>query len=134
MAAQLSEGAKRLIEAPNFGHIATVMPGGAPQVTPVWIDLDGGFILVNTAEGRQKTRNLQRDAKVAISVTDQQNPYTWVAIRGVVAEMTHDGADAHIDKLAKKYLNQDTYPYRRADEQRVILKIRPEHVTGQGIE
>src|SRR5205823_6327515 len=100
---------------------------------PVWIDTDGTHVIFNTAEGRRKTRNLQRDAHVAISVTDQQNPYTWVAIRGRVVEMTHDGADDHIDKMANKYLGQDRYPYRRTGEQRVIVKILPEHVTGQGI-
>ncbi len=132
MTARLTATAKSLIAAPNFASVATVMPDGTPQVTPVWIDTDGTHIIINTAEGRQKARNLHRDDKVAVSITDQQNPYTWAAIRGKVVEMTHDGADAHIDKMAKKYLNQDRYPFRQPGEERVIIKIMPEAVTTSG--
>ncbi|WP_322795569.1 PPOX class F420-dependent oxidoreductase [Tepidiforma sp.] len=117
-----------LIEGPNFAHLATLMPDGSPQVTPVWVDLDGVTILVNTAEGRVKTRNLDRDPRVALSIADQQNPYRYIQVRGRVIERTHEGADAHIDKLAKKYLGQDRYPFRRPGEQRVIFRIQPEHV------
>ena len=132
MAAQLSAGVQRLLTEPNFGHVATVMPDGSPQVMPVWVDTDGTHVLFNTAEGRQKARNLQRNSRLALSVTDRNNPYTWVTVRGRVAEMTHDGADDHIDKLAKKYLGQDHYPYRQPGEQRVIVKVLPEHVSSQG--
>lgn len=132
MTVQLTSGVQKLLTEPNFGHVATVMPDGSPQVTPVWLDTDGTHVLVNTADGRQKTRNLQRNARVAISVTDRDNPYTYATVRGRVVDMTHEGADEHIDKLAKKYLGQDRYPYRRPDEQRVIVKILPEHVSGQG--
>lgn len=132
MADQLSEQAKQLIMAPNFGHVATVMPSGMPQVTPVWVDTDGTHLVFNTADGRQKTKNLERDSKVAVSIVDQSNPYSWVMIQGYVAEMTHEGADAHIDKMAKKYLGQDSYPYRSASEQRVIVKIMPENVATSG--
>ncbi len=128
MPAVIPPSHRDLIEKPNFGHLATLMPDGSPQVTPVWVDLDGDTILVNTAEGRVKTRNLDRDGRVAISIADQQNPYRYIQVRGRVIGRTHEGADAHIDRLAKKYLGQDTYPFRRPGEQRVIYRIQPEHV------
>jgi len=126
MPVQLSEKARALIEGTNFGNLATIMPDGSPHVAPVWIDFDAGDVLVNTAEGRQKTKNIQRDPRVAIDVFNNENPYEMVAIRGRVVELTHEGADAHIDKLAKKYLGRDTYPFRQPGEQRVILRIQPE--------
>ncbi len=132
MAASLSAGQQRLLQEAQIANIATVMPDGTPQITPVWVDTDGTHIIFNTAEGRQKTRNLRRDAKVAVSVVDSANAYRWLSVRGRVVEMTHEGADAHIDKMAKKYLNQDTYPWRSATEQRVIVRILPERITGQG--
>lgn len=132
MAAALTEAAQHLITAANFGHVATLMPDGSPQVTPVWVDTDGIHLIFNTAAGRQKTRNMQRDALVAVSIADQQNPYTWVQIRGRVVEVTGEGAEAHIDKMAKKYLNQDSYPFRRAGEQRLIVKILPDHISSSG--
>jgi len=128
MSATLSEGVKKLFREPNYGHMATLMPDGSPQVSPVWVDIDGDRILVNSAEGRVKPRNVRRDARVAISIYNQDNPYSSAFIRGRVVEITHEGADEHIDKLAKKYLGQDTYPYRQPGEQRVILVIEPEHV------
>ncbi len=132
--AQLSEPVRKLLEQPNFGHLATVMPDGSPQVTTVWVDTDGEHILVNTAEGRQKPRNIQRDGRVAINVVDQSNPYRQATIRGKIVEMTTDGADAHIDRLAKKYLGQDTYPFRQPGERRVVLKIAPTSIASQGLE
>ncbi len=128
MSVTLSEGVKKLFQEPNYGHMATLMPDGSPQVSPVWVDIDGDRILVNTAEGRAKPRNVRRDARVAISIHNQENPYSSAFIRGRVVEITHEGADDHIDKLAKKYMGQDTYPYRQPEEQRVILVIEPEHV------
>ena len=128
MSATLSEGVKKLFRETNYGHMATLMPDGSPQVSPVWVDVDGDRILVNSAEGRVKPRNVRRDARVAISMYDQGNPYSSAFIRGRVVEITHEGADEHIDKLAKKYLGQDSYPYRQPGEQRVILVIEPEHV------
>ena len=128
MSATLSEGVKKLFREPNYGHMATLMPDGSPQVSPVWVDVDGNRILVNTAEGRVKPRNIRRDARVAISIHNQDNPYSAAFVRGRVVEITHEGADELIDKLAKKYLGQDTYPYRQQGEQRVILVIEPEHV------
>lgn len=124
----LTDEQRRLFERKNFGHIATAMPDGSPQVSPVWVTLDGDDIIVNTAEGRVKTRNIRRDPRVALSVHDQDDPYSMVALRGVVTEMTHEGADESIDELARKYLGADSYPYREPSEQRVILRIRPEHV------
>jgi len=132
MPASIPASHRDLFEKPNFGHLATLMPDGSPQVTPVWVDIDGDTILVNTAEGRVKARNLARDGRVAISVADQQNPYRYIQVRGRVIARTHDGADAHIDKLAKKYLGQDRYPFRQPGEQRVIFRIQPEHVQVSG--
>lgn len=113
-----------------FAHLATLMPDGQPQVSPVWIDFDGRHVVFNTARDRQKDRNLRRDPRVSLSILDPENPYRYLEIRGRVAEVTEEGADAHIDRLAKKYLNLDTYPYRQPGEVRVIFKINPEHVAG----
>ena len=129
MAAQLPEVAQKLFREPNFAHLATIMPDGSPQVTPVWVDIDEKFILVNTAEGRQKPRNIRRDPRVAIDVASRDDPYRMVTVRGRVVEVTGEGADDHIDKMAKKYLGQDKYPFRAPGERRVILKIEPEFVT-----
>ena len=128
MSAALSQGIKKLFQEPNYAHVATLMADGSPQVTPVWVDIEGDRILVNTSEGRAKPRNVRRDARVAISIIKQDNPYSSAYIRGRVAEMRHEGAKEHIDKLAKKYLGQDTYPYLQPEEQRVIMVIEPEHV------
>jgi PPOX class probable F420-dependent enzyme len=132
MPASIPASHRDLFEKPNFGHLATLMPDGSPQVTPVWVDINGDTILINTAEGRVKTRNLVRDGRVAISVADQQNPYRYIQVRGRVVARTHEGADAHIDRLAKKYLGQDRYPFRQPGEQRVIFRIQPEHVQVNG--
>ncbi len=132
MAADLSPGVRKLLSEPNFAHIATLMRDGSPHATVVWVDLDGGRILVNTAEGRTKPRNVRRDARVALSVAAQQNPYNSASIRGRVVELTHEGADEHIDRMAKKYMGVDKYPYRAPGEQRVILVIEPEHVAEMG--
>lgn len=129
MPISLSDGVRKLLEGPNFAHLATIMPDGSPQVTAVWVDYDGRYVLVNTAEGRQKPRNLRSNPRVALSIVNQENPYVSASIRGRVVELTHDGADEHIDKLAKKYLGEDSYPFRQPGEQRVIVKIEPEGVT-----
>ena len=126
--ATLSPVVQKLITGSNFGHLTTLMRDGSPQVTIVWVDLDGDRILINTAEGRQKPRNLRRDPRVTLSIADQENPYASASIRGRVVEMTREGADEHIDKLAKKYLGQDRYPFRQPGEQRLILVVQPEHV------
>ena len=121
-----------LLQKPAFANMATLNPDGSPQVTPVWFDFDGTSLLVNTARGRVKDRNLQRDPRVAVAIADPENPYRYIGIQGRVSEMTEKGADAHIDKLAKKYLNKDKYPFRAPGEVRVLLKITPEkiHING----
>jgi len=121
-----------LFKKKAFGHVATLMPDGSPQVTPVWVDYDGQHVLVNTAAARQKDRNLQRDGRVAISITDPDNAYRYLEVRGTVVERTTQGADAHIDSLAKRYLGKDKYPFRQPGEVRVIFKIRPDHTTHMG--
>ena len=114
-----------ILTGPNYAHLATLMKDGSPQVTPVWVDVDGDTVIINTAEGRTKTRNLDRDGRVAISVHDQANPYRYIQIRGKVVEKTSAGADEHINRLAKKYLGQDTYPFSQPGEVRVLYKIEP---------
>jgi PPOX class probable F420-dependent enzyme len=131
MADQFSPGALALIERPVLGHLATEGPDGHPHVTPLWIDHEGGDVLVNTAEGRVKARDMQRDPHVAISIVAPDDPYLVVAFRGTVADITTDGADAHIDALAKKYLGVDTYPMRTPGEVRLKIRIRPEHIAMQ---
>jgi PPOX class probable F420-dependent enzyme len=118
-----------LFKKKAFAHLATVMPDGKPQVTPIWVDYDGHNVVFNTAEGRQKDKNLQRDARVAMSILDPDNPYRYLEVRGRIVERTHAGADQHIDAMAKKYLDQDKYPFRQPNEVRVIYKVQPEHVT-----
>ncbi len=116
----------------SYAHLATLMPDGTPQVTPVWFDMAGDRVRVNTARGRVKDRNMQKNAAVALSVTDPDNPYRHVAIRGRIANVTEDGADAHIDSLAKKYLGQDKYPFAKPGEVRVIYEIEPTSVSTMG--
>jgi PPOX class probable F420-dependent enzyme len=118
-----------LFKKKAFAHLATLMPDGQPQVTPVWIDYDGHHVIFNTAQGRQKDKNLQKDKRVALSIIDPDNPYRYLEVRGRVAERTLNGADAHIDAMALKYLGKDKYPFRQPGEVRVIYKIEPEHVT-----
>jgi PPOX class probable F420-dependent enzyme len=108
-----------------FASLATVMPDGSPQVTPVWVDYKDGLVRINTAEGRTKARNMKAGSKVALVVLDPDNPYRHIQVRGRVARVTKDGADAHIDALAKKYLGQDKYPYRQPGEARLLVEIEP---------
>jgi len=120
-----------LVESkPAFAHIATLMPDGSPQVTPVWIDYVNGKVLVNSKKGRVKVRNLKPGSPVAISITDPDNPYRYVQIRGRVSRVTEDGAARHIDKMAKKYLGQDKYPWATPGEVRVLFEIEPTSVSG----
>ena len=118
-----------LFKKKAFASLATLMPDGHPQVTPVWVDYDGQYVVINTAQGRQKDKNLARDGKVALSIMDPDNPYRYLEVRGRVVERTLNGADAHIDAMAKKYLGQDKYPFRAPGEVRVIYKIEPERTT-----
>jgi PPOX class probable F420-dependent enzyme len=98
--ARLWAKAKKIIEGKNFAHLATLMPDGSPQVTPVWVDIAGEFVLVNTAEGRVKHRNVKRDPRIALSITDEKDPYTMLAIRGKVVDIMTEGADEHLEKLS----------------------------------
>lgn len=125
---QMTDSTIELFKGKNFAFVASIMSDGSPQITPVWIDYDGQYILVNTAEGRTKQRNLAKDPRIAVSIIDSGNPYNTVSVRGKVVEQTTAGADEHIDMLAKKYLGVDKYPFRNPDEKRVILKIRPDKV------
>jgi len=121
-----------LFQKKAFANLATLMPDGSPQVTPVWIDFDGTHVLVNSARGRQKDKNMQKNGRVALSILDPENPYRYLEIRGTVDAITEDGADAHIDKMAKKYMGKDTYPYRRPEEKRVLYKILPTKTSQMG--
>jgi PPOX class probable F420-dependent enzyme len=118
-----------LFKKKAFANLVTLMPGGQPQVTPVWVDYDGRYVVINTAEGRQKDKNLQRDRRVALSILDPDNPYRYLEVRGHVAERTRNGADQHIDAMAKKYLDKDKYPFRQPNEVRVLYRIEPDHIT-----
>jgi len=128
----VSDGAvRKLFEGKNFVYIASLMKDGSPQVTPTWVDIEDGTILVNTAVGRTKQKNVSRDGRVALAIADHDhnNPYDMVTIRGrVVEQKTGQEAEDHIDKLAKKYIGKDKYPGRAPGERRVILKIKPEKI------
>lgn len=130
MTTTLSNKARALVERPIIASVATVDSDGRPQVTPVWIDLDGNDLVFNTAKGRAKYANLQKNPYVAISVVDPDDPYNVVVVRGTV-EPTEDGADAHIDSLAKKYMGVDTYPMRQPGEVRVKYRVRADNVVMQ---
>jgi len=130
--AKLPEKYLDLFQKKALGALATIMPDGTPQVTPVWCDLDGGRVVVNSAKGRLKDRNMRRDPRVAITLVDPDNPYRYLEIRGRVVEITEEGGDAHIDKMAKKYLGADSYPWRNPKETRVLYKIEPEVTSSMG--
>jgi PPOX class probable F420-dependent enzyme len=115
-----------------FAHLATIMPDGTPQVTPVWFDYKDGKIRINSAKGRVKVRNMGKGAPVALSILDPDNAYRYIQIRGRVEHVTEEGADAHIDSLAKKYLGKDKYPWASPDQVRVIFEIEPGKVQAQG--
>jgi PPOX class probable F420-dependent enzyme len=115
-----------------FANLATLMPDGSPQVTPVWLDYAGGAIRINTAKGRVKARNLKVGSPVALAVMDPDEPYRYLQVRGRVRRVVEEGADAHIDALAKKYLGKDKYPFRQPGELRVIYEIEPKSASGMG--
>jgi PPOX class probable F420-dependent enzyme len=128
----IPEKYRDLFQKRAFASLGTLMPDGRPQVTPVWCDFDGEHVIFNSAKGRQKDRNVRREPRVAMAIVDPENPYRYMEIRGRVVEISEQGAEAHIDKLAKKYLGVDKYPYRQAGETRVIYKVKPEHTTTMG--
>lgn len=115
-----------------FASLGTLMPDGQPQVTPVWFDYDGKNFIVNSARGRQKDLNIRRDPRVTLAIIDPENPYRYVEVRGRVTDITQKGAREHIDKMAKKYLGKDTYPWSKPDEVRVLYMVKPEKVHGMG--
>jgi PPOX class probable F420-dependent enzyme len=120
---------REFFEGKNFAFLSSLMKDGSPHVTPTWVDIEDDNILINTALGRIKQTNISRDPRIALSIIDQDNQYEMVTVRGKVTEqITGDVAEKHIDKLARKYINLDKYPRRSKDEQRVILKIKPEKI------
>jgi PPOX class probable F420-dependent enzyme len=132
MSTTIAGRGEELLRARNFCHVATLRANGTIHDVPVWVDVQDGLPTLNTAEGRSWPRNLERDPRVTLTVQNLENPYEYVEILGHVAERTHEGADAHIDALAKKYLGEDKYPYRQPGEQRLIIRVAPERVTLRG--
>jgi PPOX class probable F420-dependent enzyme len=130
--ATIPESHRDLLQKKAFANLATVNADGTPQVTPVWVDYDGTHVRFNTAKGRVKDKNLRRNPAVALTVMDPENPYRYLQVKGRIGEITESGADAHIDSLAKKYIGQDRYPWRRPGEVRVIYKIIPDRVQTMG--
>lgn len=131
MAANIPDTFLDLFEKPAFANLATVMPSGTPQVTPVWVDFDGEHVLINSAKGRKKDRNMETRPQVGLSIMDPGNPYRYLALRGRVVEITEQGADAHIDKLSRKYTGQD-FGNRTPGDVRRIYKIAVEAVDAHG--
>ena len=129
--AQITPEVAALFQGKNFASFATLMNDGSPHVAPTWVDLDGNTILINTAGGRVKEKNIRRDNRIALSIYDQENPYHMVTIRGKVTDLIEEGAHEHIDKMAKKYFGLEKYPLSSPDEQRIILKIKPEKIYHQ---
>jgi PPOX class probable F420-dependent enzyme len=128
----LPENWKTILKQPVLVHFTTVMADGSPQTSPVWVDVDGDDILINSAVGRVKDKNVRRDPRVAVSAVDPDNAYRALMVRGRVVDITTEGAEAQIDALAKKYIGQDTYPWRRPGEVRVTYRIRPEKIGTMG--
>ncbi|RPH97335.1 MAG: PPOX class F420-dependent oxidoreductase [Lysobacterales bacterium] len=129
MAEVIPERFLDLFEKKAFANLATLMADGSPQVTPVWVDFDGARVIVNSARGRQKDRNIKRNPSVALAISDPGNPYRYLEVRGRVVEITEDGASEHIDRMAKKYLGVDKYPGRAPGEVRILYRIEPLRVT-----
>src|SRR2546425_65799 len=124
----LPDSVKRLIEMKTYANVATIRPDGSPQVTQTWVDHEGDLVLINTFDGSQKSKNARRNPKVALTVTDPTDPFAVAVIRGHVKEVTLSGAEAHVDRLAKKYLGLDKYPGHIPGMKRVLIKIEPRHV------
>jgi PPOX class probable F420-dependent enzyme len=124
----LPDSLRGLIEAKTYANLATLMPDGSPHVTQTWVDHEGDLVLINTYEGSQKHRNAQRDPRIALDIVDPTNPYNMAVIRGRVKEITFEGAEDHIDRMAKKYLGTERYEMRRPGMKRVLIKIEPTHI------
>ena len=132
MSATIAGRSAELLKAKNFCHVATLRPDGTVHGVPVWVDVLDGLPVLNSAEGRLWVRNLERDPHVTLTVQNLENPYEYLEIRGKVLKHTREGADEHINSLAKKYLDQDEYPFRQPGEQRVIIRVEPDHVHVNG--
>ena len=132
MPAPIPEKFRDLLTRPAMAHLATLMPDGSPQVTPVWVDLDGEHVRVNSVTGRRKDRNVRRDPRVALSMCDPDNAYRYLEIRGRVVDISEEGGREHIDALAKKYLGVDRYPHHNDVDVRVIYRIAPERFSVKG--
>ncbi len=132
MAATIPAEFNDLLESKALAHIATVGPKGEPQTSPVWFDWDGTHILFGQTKGRQKFHNLQREPRVAVSIVDPANPYRYLEVRGKVVRIDEDPEDKFVNKMTKKYLNQDTYPYGQPGDERVVIVIEPEKIPGRG--
>jgi PPOX class probable F420-dependent enzyme len=130
----ISPGFLKLLREPAFCQLATLMPDGSPQITQVWVETDGEHILINTIEGSQKEKNVHRDPRVAVNVVDPTNAWRIAMVRGRVVEVTTEGAVRQIDRLAKKYLDEETYPFHRPDRVRTTIKIEPEKINKIGLE
>ena len=130
---QISEDYQKMLLEPNFANIATINPDGSPQLSPIWIDYDTktNEILVNTAKGRKKDRNMKKNAKIALTVMDRNNPYHYLGVQGIVRSVSEEGARAHINKLAKKYMGKDEYPVYEG-EVRILIRIEPKYVHFMG--
>ena len=129
MAVTLPQSVKTLLSDKAFGHVVTLNSDGKPQVTMVWMDVDGDEVLFNTADGRKKPQNLRRDPRVIVSVQSRNDPQAYAIFHGK-ARITEEGADAHIDKLAKRFLGADTYPYRQPGEKRLLVRISVDRIGG----
>jgi PPOX class probable F420-dependent enzyme len=134
MAQTFSPDCKKLLREPAYCQLATLMPDGSPQNTQVWVETDGEYILVVTAEGRQKVKNARRDPRVALNVVDPTNAFRIASVRGRVVDVTTEGADQLLDELSKKYLDEDTYPFRQTGEVLLTIKIAPEKINELGLE
>lgn len=128
----IPEGYRDILDGKGFAHVATIGPDGAPQSNPVWFEFDGTTIKFSQTKKRQKYRNLQRDPRVAISVTDPANPYRYIEVRGRVTRIEDDRDNAFIDKMARKYIGQDTYPWHQPGDERVVVVVEPERTTQMG--
>jgi PPOX class probable F420-dependent enzyme len=128
MSATIEGRSVELLQGKNFCHVATLRPDGSVHGVPVWVDVQDGRVVLNTAEGRAWQRNLERDPRVTLTVQNMENPYEYLAIRGRASAPTKDGADEHIDAMAKKYMDKDEYPMRQPGEQRVIIRVEPDYV------
>jgi PPOX class probable F420-dependent enzyme len=132
MSVKIEGRAEELLKGKNFCHVATLRADGSVHGVPVWVDVQDGRPALNTAEGRVWPRNLERDPRITLTVANSDNPYEYLELRGRVAERTHEGADEHIDELAKKYMGVERYPLRRPGEQRLIIRVEPEHAQVRG--